>query len=65
MIDGEEVGARIVGSQWLEEFLWQVQLSNGRATWDRVELELVLFLQISFDSLLGVEGGIPPSLEAI
>ena len=50
-IDGEEVGAGIVGSQWFEELLegrmeayhrsavlWRVQLSSKRTTWDRAEL---------------------------
>ena len=47
------------------DILWRVQLSSWLTTWDRVELELVLFLWISFRLLLGKGGGVPPSLVVV
>ena len=68
-IDGEEVGAGVVGFQWLEELLegrteayrrsdiwWRVRLSSRLTTWDRVELESVPFPWTSFDLLRMMDG---------
>ena len=67
-MDGEEVGARILGFQWFEELvegrveayrrsntLWLVHYQADAPLQDRVELELDSFLQTPFDSLLEME----------